>query len=446
MKLKKIALRGLIGLAIFVALCMFFSGTIQNITTPKVKLVRASRGKFSRKIELSAQVAFPDAEEYRTSVPSGQTLTINRVNVRPGYSVKAGDVVIEAGVTGYRSAHDQLQSEYDAALDALLEVDRKNSGIKLHRSEQAYADSYAALRTAVKAASNAEIEMNVALKEAGLTYTEEGYPEGAGEEVCTLIDSYRTAAQAQTQAQTEFDRQARRGIDDTVWSYISEKQAAQEKLDECSENLVDLEEQNKAAASICAPHDGYIAAVNVQNGATYDGSTVLYSMTAEGEMPVLRADISDIKNQEVSVGMKLTLSTPDMGELQTQIADVAVNEAGKRYADITVTDEIINAEGGLYAMTQNSTTFSITFKASDSTCLLPSTAVRGSGDERYVYTVDRSTTTFGKEKLTLTKTTVTVLAEADGTTSVQEDMSYADVAYMEDRSLSEGATVMEYVD
>ena len=446
MKMKKIALRGLISLAIFVALCMFFSGTIQTITTPKVKLVRASRGKFSQKIELSAQVAFPDAEEYRASVPSGQTLTVTRVNVRPGYSVKTGDVIIEAGVTGYESAHDQLQSDYDAALDALLEVDRKNSQIKLHRSEQAYADGYAALRAAVKAASEAEIEMNVALKEAGLTYTEEGYPTGAGEEVCALIDDYRAAVRTQTQAQEDFDRQALRGIDDTVWSYISEKQSAQEKLDECSEKLVDLEEQNKAASAICAPHDGYIAAVNIQNGATYDGSTALYSMTAEGEMPVLRADISEIKNQEVSVGMKLSMNTLDMGELQTQISDVAVNEAGKRYADIVVTDEIISAEGGLYAMTQNTTTFSITFKASDSTCLLPSTAVRGSGDERYVYTVERSTTTFGKEKLTLAKTDVTVLAEADGTASIQEDLSYTDVAYMEDRSLSEGAAVMEYVD
>ena len=76
MKMKKIALRGLIGLAIFVALCMFFSGTIENITTPKVKLVRASRGKLTQKVELTAQVAFPEAEEYRASVPAGQTLSI----------------------------------------------------------------------------------------------------------------------------------------------------------------------------------------------------------------------------------------------------------------------------------------------------------------------------------------------------------------------------------
>ena len=44
MKLRKFALRGLITVAVCVALCMFFSRTIESITTPKVKLVKASRG------------------------------------------------------------------------------------------------------------------------------------------------------------------------------------------------------------------------------------------------------------------------------------------------------------------------------------------------------------------------------------------------------------------
>ena len=189
MKMKKIALRGLIGLAICVALCMFFSGTIENITTPKVKLVRASRGKLAQKVELTAQVAFPDTEEYRASVPAGQTSSITRVNVRPGYAVKAGDTLIEAGVTGYQAAREQLQRDCDAALDTLMEVERKNSQIKLHRFEQAYADSYAALRAAVRAASQAQIEMNVALKEAGLDYAQEGYPDGADEALCAQINA-----------------------------------------------------------------------------------------------------------------------------------------------------------------------------------------------------------------------------------------------------------------
>ena len=45
MNLKKFAVRGLIVLAVAVALCMFFSGTIKTITTAK-------RGDFLLKPEL----------------------------------------------------------------------------------------------------------------------------------------------------------------------------------------------------------------------------------------------------------------------------------------------------------------------------------------------------------------------------------------------------------
>ena len=136
MNLKKFAVRGLIVLAVAVALCMFFSGTIENITTPKVKLMKASRGKLMEKLELNGVLAYPEVEEMRLSLPAGQTLTIKRVNVRPGYPVKAGDVVLEASVTGYEAAAQQAQDEYDAALDALMEIDRKNEGLTLRRREQ----------------------------------------------------------------------------------------------------------------------------------------------------------------------------------------------------------------------------------------------------------------------------------------------------------------------
>ena len=39
---------------------------------------------------------------------------------------------------------------------------------------------------------------------------------------------------------------------------------------------------------------------------------------------------------------------------------------------------------------------------------------------------------------------VTVIAEADGVASIQEDLSYYQLAYMEDRPLRDGADVMEY--
>ena len=39
-----------------------------------------------------------------------------------------------------------------------------------------------------------------------------------------------------------------------------------------------------------------------------------------------------------------------------------------------------------------------------------------------------------------------MIAEADGTASIEEDLSYYSIAYMEDRALREGGDVMEYLE
>ena len=46
MRLKKIALRGMIILAAIVALCILFAGTLRSLTTPKVEFAEVKNGKF----------------------------------------------------------------------------------------------------------------------------------------------------------------------------------------------------------------------------------------------------------------------------------------------------------------------------------------------------------------------------------------------------------------
>ena len=62
MNLKKFAVRGLVVLAIFVALCMFFSGTIKTITTAKVKITQGKTGRLEEKTELTGKLVFPETE------------------------------------------------------------------------------------------------------------------------------------------------------------------------------------------------------------------------------------------------------------------------------------------------------------------------------------------------------------------------------------------------
>ena len=441
MKLRKIALRGLIAVVVAAALCMFFSGTIENITTPKVKIVRASRGRLTEKLELNASLVYPEVEEQKLTLPAGLTLTITKVNVRAGYPVSADDVVIEAAVTGYDAALKQAQDAYDAALDELMEVERKNEGVALRRSEQDYADSYAALRTAAREAARKRTDMDVLLRAAKLSYVEEGYPSGADDELKAAIDAYRAAASEQEAAQTAFNRAARYGVSDAAWTFITDRQTAQEKLDDCGDKLVEMEELARSVSEIRAPHDGVIASAPMKAGDAYDGTAALYSITAEGTSPALRAELTDVK-QNIAEGMEVNLPNG----AAAKITALGYTDTGARCADVAITDEIIRSEGSIYSLSLNSTKLTILFTAKDKTSLLPSSAVRGSGDSRYVYIINERNTTFGKKKMSISKMSVTVIAEADGTASVQEDLSYYDIAYLEDRALTDGSDVMRYAE
>ena len=111
MNLKKFAIRGIVFLAVFVALCMFFSGTVRTITTPKVRLVTPKKGKLEERIKLTCKPAFPTVEPVSVALSDGLTLSIVKVNSRAGYTVKAGEVVVEAKVAAYDAKYKQYQQD-----------------------------------------------------------------------------------------------------------------------------------------------------------------------------------------------------------------------------------------------------------------------------------------------------------------------------------------------
>ena len=89
-------------------------------------------------------------------------------------------------------------------------------------------------------------------------------------------------------------------------------------------------------------------------------------------------------------------------------------------------------------------TLRITTKAQQSTCLIPASAVRGSGDSRFIYYAEQEESAFAGKKITVKQMPVKVLAENASTVSIDEDVSYYKIIYMEDRHINEGDTVMQY--
>lgn len=86
----------------------------------------------------------------------------------------------------------------------------------------------------------------------------------------------------------------------------------------------------------------------------------------------------------------------------------------------------------------------INYTAGSSTYLLPASAVRGSGDQRSVYTLKEVENSFGQIPLIVEEQPVTVLDESGDTVAVTGVPDHAKIAYMEDRAIGPGSEVMAY--
>lgn len=442
MNLKKFALRGLAILAVCVALCMFFSGTIKTITTAKVKTTRGRSGRLEEKIQLTGKLMFPDTVGVNYPLSDGQTIQITKVNYRVGYTVNEGDVVIEARVANYDETMKTYQNDYTTATETLQQLESKNANIRIRRTDTQYADAYFALRDARRDSVSKKIAMNTLLTREKLTLPETGVPEGASEALIQAIDDYRAAVQTEMDAESAMQAVERYTPEETVWTYITGKRAAEEKIAEAEEKMETLSALNASAQQIVAPNSGYIAEVLVKEGDSYDGNADLFTITAPETMPVLRADLSGV-DKTIAQGTSVTVTGGNYS-VDTTVAAVGMDQEGKKYADVTVSEDILYAVGSVYSMTLEDTPLTIVNRAKQNTTLLSTSAIHGTGSDRYVFVVETSYSSFGNSTMTVRKQSVTVLAEADGVASIQEDVGWYDIAYMEDRTISDGDTVMLY--
>ena len=114
--------------------------------------------------------------------------------------------------------------------------------------------------------------------------------------------------------------------------------------------------------------------------------------------------------------------------------------------DVALSDKDITNLGGGAALLNEAVEMAASYRAGSSTTLLPTSAVRGSGDSRYVYVVNEESNALGERVLKVTKRDVKVLAEVGSTVSIEDDLSRQRVAYMEDRAISDGSEVMVYAE
>lgn len=443
--MKNFAIKGLAALAVVVALCMFFSGTIKTISTAKVKLVTAKSGKLEEQIKLKGTLTFPETEDILlTGLTGDRTVTVKRVRVAKGRLVEKGDVLFEAEVAGYDSAMEALQKECDDAQKQLLDLERKNGDLRLKRTEELWIQAYDALAEARSQQLAARTALEVAARMAGVTLEDGRLPKKEKDKDLLAAQSALDEAKAEVEsAEERFSSANRLGISENVVTYVTTSRELKQKLESAQADIAELTVLGETARSVLAPHDGYIVEINVKAGDTLGAQTVAMVMSAEDTKGVMRADTSELP-RKIEKGTQVAMSRDGGKSVTKKATETGTSEEGKPYVDVELSHKDIKNLGGAATLMSTPIEMVASYRASSSTTLLPVSAVRGTGESRYIYVVNEERNALGEQTLKISKMDVHVLAEVGSTASIQEDLGRQRVAYMEDRAISEGSEVMVY--
>lgn len=446
--MKKAAVKGLVILIGIVLACVFFSGTLHSITTAKVRMVKAKNGKLSGELSMSGELCWPASESvFVPGLGSEDTLLIRRMPVSTGSWVQAGQVLAECELSEADTRLASLQAQYSEKENEYLELKRKNQQLQMTSQQNAWYESYRALKAARQAERAASQSLKLAAWKAGVTLENDSTPppETTDEETLSAWEALKERRQETEKAQAAFDRNNLFPVSEDLSAYLEKRAELEEEMAGLEDQMMQLRILKESAASVTAPHDGYITAAELKAGDTLTRETPLVQITEEGALPVIRLD-PEGNRKTFTAGTEVLLSAGDR-TVTAAVTEMAFSAEGKPCVDVAVARENINSLGGVTALTgSGSVSATIKWQSESASTLIPTAALRGSEGDYYVYIVQADPSESGNSSgfSLISRKSVTVLGQSDSVTSVSESLRSESIVYMEDRPLSDGCEVMPY--
>lgn len=443
--MKKTAFKGLIVLFVVLLLCFFFSGTVKTLTTAKAMFISPQQGKVKEQISLTGYLMFSETENVQmTGVPEGITFPVKRFNVTKGSHVYAGDILFEVDISSINIAIAQNQTTYQNAQKELLALERQYANLRLSRTDQDWLNAYDGLLLAQTDSYEAHQTLDVLAQKGGVVLVDGRLPADVTDEA--MLAAQSKADQADTtleRAKSTMDKAARAGIAEAAYQYTMQRRDLEAEINQAYQTLVALRSLQKDGGLVTADHDGYVLDILIAEGETWNGSTPVLTMSAENAECFLRADLPE-NTRSITVDTQVTLTGLDSAQLKTRVSSVGYDANGEPIIDASIKVSDITTLGTAYGLLNNGIRMTINYVAPSSSILIPVSAVRGHGTERYVYSIAENRNSFGQTIYVIEKKEVTVLDETSEYVSVSSASNVGRIAYMEDRSISEGSEVIPY--
>lgn len=441
MKGRAIAIKGMLILMCVVFLCLFFSGTIKTIVTPKVQFVTVKSGRLTHHYQYTGAVVYPGAEAFY--YPTSQPVIIAEVYVSPGDSVKAGDVLFSMQHLNASETETQLKNAYHDALLQRMDFEQEYAGYQPDPRAQEYRNALKALQRATIEEGEASLLVSRILP-AGVTVPEQGYPEGVTASAQQAIDAWRIAAAEKALAKADFEAlTSEYSLSELDQQYDVRDMETAEAVDAAGRALNAFYLEQEKLKAVCAPRECTIATVDVRSGSIYDAGAPLCMLMDVDDIPVIEIVTEDME-RVLPHGASVDIMTP-WGEFQSEVVETGLTTTGNPYAHIAIPDAL--AEKGISAamLGEAGINVSVGIQSENAYSLVPVSAIHGSGSNRYVYVVEENKAALGGSEMQVSQLNITVVDEVDGYAAVEEKLTRVQLAYLEDRPLSDGCTVMGYV-
>lgn len=359
------------------------------------RLVRAQYGNLTNSVSASGSLVLPNTEELNF----GGAGTVQEVNAETGDTVKQGDVLAKLDDASILSLQQSVTSAKIALQDAQETLQNALT--------EGVADAQRAVSEAQQQLSNAQTQgpLNIANAQYAVDSAQQNYNDSLSEFMSGKI-TVQELDNSRTQLETaNLNLEiAKQNADKAVADAQDNLTAAEQALANTGPDSLDVQLKQQQVASaqaaldqalanlgnatLVAPCDGIVSAVNIQAGQTVSAGTVAIEIVDPSVVEV-SATVAEIDVPQVKVGQKVTVSLdalPDdefTGVVST-ISIVGNSQSGVVSYPVTITLDVPSGSllrGGM------SGTATITTQEVDNVLLVPVSAVSGSSTNNPTVTV-----------------------------------------------------------
>ena len=366
------------------------------------------------------------------------------INVAPGVYVQEGDVLFETQFTGVETMIAAQETIYTDAQIELLALERENKELRLHRNDENWLAAYDALVLAYDIRHTAQIKLEVLAQLQEVELVDGRLPEGFTNE--TLLQAQAVVDSAEQDVQTALsgmEKADRLGIADEAYQYVMKRRELESQMTQATQQIITLRTLEQNSRQIRATHRGYITGVHVAVGQSWDGHSAALTMSASDAAPLLRANTSNA-TRAIAEGAVVNISGRFGSAVKTSVCATGYDSQGNPYVEAILQQRDMTELDTPGNLMSKGIAMRINYTAGSSSYLLPASAVRGSGDQCFVYTLTEVENSFGQITLIVEDQPVTLLDESGDTVAVTGIPDNQQIAYMEDRAISPGSEVMAY--